>query len=280
MKEFKEARETYCSTPIPPELSDRVREGIRQGRAARRRRQGRSVRRFLGAFAACFGVLVAGLNLSPAFAAAAADVPVMGGLFQVLTVRSFTDVNGDRVVTVEQPGLDGTAFAEEVDREIRERVEEKLAEAEQIVSDAKAAFIATGGTEVQWKERGTEVSVDYEIKSQTESRVSFVVNSSVSVAQAYREQAFYNLDLAAGRELELKDLLGDDWVEVCNRSIRAQMAAAEDPGVYFGEDMGGFTTVDAATDFYIDGDGRPVVVFPRATVAVGAMGAVEFPISG
>ena len=67
---------------------------------------------------------------------------------------------------------------------------------------------------------------------------------------------------------------------VCNDSIRSQMAAAEDPSVYFDESMGGFTTVDETTQFYLNGDGAPVVVFAPYTVAIGAMGTVEFEIAG
>ena len=118
----------------------------------------------------------------------------------------------------------------------------------------------------------------YEIKSQTPTAVSFVVNSYVTVASAYQEQYFYNLDVANDRELTLADVLGDDWTDQCNQSIREQMAASEDPAAFFDADMGGFTTVDETTGFYLNEKGNPVVVFPRATVAIGAMGTVEFEI--
>ena len=106
-----------------------------------------------------------------------------------------------------------------------------------------------------------------------------MVNSSVSIANAYQEQFYYNLDLTADKELTLADLLGEDWVTICNDSIRAQMAASENADMFFTEDQGGFTTVDEMTNFYIDQSGDPVVVFPKYTVAPGAMGEVEFTIS-
>ena len=104
------------------------------------------------------------------------------------------------------------------------------------------------------------------------------MSSSVSIANADQEQFFYNLDLAEDQELTLAGLLGEDWVNICNDSIRAQMAASEDPTVFFTEEEGGFTTVDEETGFYISQSGNPVVVFPRYTVAPGFMGAVEFEI--
>ena len=93
MNEFKDAKNEYENTPIPEELNDRVQAGIRQGKAARARRKWRQG---LTAAAACFAVAVGALNLSPTVAAAAADVPVLGGLFQVLTVRSY-DTEKDQI---------------------------------------------------------------------------------------------------------------------------------------------------------------------------------------
>lgn len=280
MNEFRTAKEAYDQTPIPQELNERVQAGIRQGSEAYRSAHRRvALRRTLTTAAACFVVVVGTLNLSPTVAAAAADVPVLGGLFQILTVRSYEDTNDDRTVEVEQPGLEGGALAQQVSQEIQERVDAKIAEGEKIIADYKEAFLATGGTEEQWAEKDNTVSVTYDIKSQTDTTVSFVVDSYVSIASAYQEQVYYNLDLAANREITLTDLLGENWVEICNESIRTQMAESEDPSVFFSEDMGGFTTVDETTSFYINEAGNPVVVFPKYTVAIGAMGNVEFEIA-
>lgn len=276
MNEFEQAKKEYEQIPVPEELAGRVQAGIRQGRAKRMQRKWK---RGAGAVAACLVLVVGTLNISPTVAAAAADVPVLGGLFQILTVRSYQDTNEDRTVEVEQPGLSGGALAQQVSEEIQERVDAKIAEGEEIIAQYKEAFLATGGTEEQWAEKDNTVSVTYDIKSQTDTTVSFVVDSYVSIANAYQEQVYYNLNLAENREITLADLLGENWVEICNESIRTQMAESEDPSVFFTEDMGGFTTVDETTSFYINEAGNPVVVFPQYTVAVGAMGNVEFEIS-
>ena len=227
--------------------------------------------------AACLVLVVGTLNVSPTVAAAAADVPVLGGLFQVLTVRSYQDTNEDRTVEVEQPGISGGALAQQVSEEIQKRVDAKIAEGEEIIADYKEAFLATGGTEEQWAEKDNTISVTYDIKSQTDTTVSFVIDSYVSIANAYQEQVYYNLDLAEGRELTLEDVLGEDWVSLCNDVISAEIA--EHPDDFFDTSMGGFTTVDETTSFYINEAGNPVVVFPEYTIAPGAMGVQEFEIS-
>lgn len=280
MNEFKQARADYEQIPIPEELEERIRAGIRQGRAARNKaRRIRYWKRTIGGAAACLAVLVGVLNASPTVAAAAADVPVLGGLFQVLTVRSFTDKTEDRTLEVEQPGVTGGALAEQVNAEIQERVDAKIAQGEQLIAEYKEAYLATGGTEEEWAQHDNKVTVTYDIKSRTADTASFVVKSDVSFANAYQEETYYNLDLAGDRELTLRDILGDGWVEQCNESIRAQMNAAEDPSVYFTPDAGGFTTVDENTQFYLNEAGNPVVVFPPYTVAIGAVGTVEFEIT-
>ncbi|MEG2120291.1 MAG: DUF3298 domain-containing protein, partial [Pseudoflavonifractor sp.] len=71
MKDFETAKKEYESTPIPAELDDTVRAGIRQGQMIRRTR--RAVRRSVTTAAACFALLLVGLNVSPTFARAAAD---------------------------------------------------------------------------------------------------------------------------------------------------------------------------------------------------------------
>ena len=273
---WKSARAEFDAVPLPEELNDRVLAGIREGQSRRKRRR---LGRMLGTCAACFVLLLGVLNLSPTAAKAAADLPGVGGVFQVLTFRNFRDADTDRTVSVAQPGITGTEFAGKVNAEIQQRVRDALAEGESVIADYKESYFATGGTQEEWDQRDNTVSVTYEIKSQTDTAVSFVVDSYVAITSSMEEQFYYNLDLAAGKELTLADVLGEDWVTVCNDSIRSQMAAAEDPSVYFDESMGGFSTVDETTQFYLNQAGNPVVVFPKYTVAIGAMGVVEFEIS-
>ena len=276
MNEFKEAKQAYENTPIPAELDQRVRAGIRQGKAKRARR---AWGKRLGTVAACFVVVVGALNISPTMASAAADIPVLGGLFRVLTIRSYETEKDQVHYQVEVPEVDSSAdIAQRVNAEIQQRVDEHVAEMEKMWTEYHEAFIATGGTEEEWAQRSVDVNVTYDIKSQTDTTVSFVVNSSVSIANAYQEQFYYNLDLAADKELTLADVLGEDWVTVCNDAVKEQMSAAEDPSVYFTAEQGGFTTVDETTQFYLDEAGDPVAVFPPYAVAPGAMGYVEFPI--
>ena len=286
MDEFREAKQEYEATPIPEELSGRVWAGICQGRANRRRAIRHRILRTVGSLAACFVLLIGGLNLFPGFASAAAEIPVLGGLFQVLTVRDYDAVRDQINYHVSVPEIQTEGdddLAQKVNAEIQERVDAHLEETKQLWEEYREAYLATGGTEEEWEQRQMDVIIEYEIKSQTDTTVSFVVNLFQGSFNAYNELYFYNLDLAEDRDITLEDLLGENWVEICNTAIQKQIDASvdEDGFTYcFPPDQGGFTTVDEDTDFYIGEDGVPVVVFPQYEIAAGAAGAVEFRIEG
>lgn len=282
MKEFEKAKQDYESIPIPQELGNRVQTGIRQGQEARRRRARRSMFRTAGTCAACLAVLVGALNLSPTFAAAASDVPVLGGLFQVLTVRSYDTVRDGIDYEVSVPEVEAdSAAADRINAEIQERVDAHMVKAQQDWEDYQEAFFATGGTEEEWGDRKMDVIINYEIKSQTDTTVSFVVDFGECWVSANEQRHCYNLDLENDRDITLEDLLGENWVEICNDAVKAGMAAqieADGFDYFFPADRGGFTTVDETTSFYINENGDPVLVFPEYSIAAGVAGILEFPV--
>jgi hypothetical protein len=276
MKKLEEARRAYENTPIPEELSSRVEEGIRQGRGARQRRQ-RLRRRWFSA-AACVMLLIAGLNVSPTVAQAAAEVPVIGGLFRVLTFVSYDKTEDDINYSVTVPEVDAeSALAETVNKVIQEKVDQHLAKAQQDWEEYREAFFATGGTEEQWAGRQMDVIVDYEIKFQSDTEVSFVVTMAEGWVSSMEERTCYNLNLTENREITLKDLLGENWAEISTAAIQRQID--EEPQKYFTPEMGGFTAVDENTAFYIREDGVPVALFAEYEIAPGSTGFPEFPLA-
>ena len=139
MKEFDQARLEYERTPLPPELDKRVQAGIREGKALRRRR--RMVRR-LTSCAACFAVLLAALNLSPTLAKAAADVPVLGGLFRVMTFVNYEETEDGIHYDVNVPQVEnGGDLAETVNAVIQEQVDLLMERAKQDWADYRDAFL-------------------------------------------------------------------------------------------------------------------------------------------
>lgn len=280
MNEFRQAKEAYDSTPVPAELSQRVQAGIREGKVRHRSRHNRTAYRWITA-AACFALVLAGLNLSPIIASAAANVPVLGGLFRVLTFVDYSK-SEDRInYDVSAPKVEAdSALAEQVNAAIQEKMDQHLAKAQQDWDNYRDAFFATGGTQDEWDSREMDVIIRYEIKSQTAERVSFVVSFAEGWVSSYEERYYYNLNLAENQELTLRDLLGEDWVGACNAAIQKQIDESVGRGSteFFSPEKGGFTSVDETTSFYIREDGAVVVCFPQYSIATGSAGNLEFVV--
>ena len=86
------------------------------------------------------------------------------------------------------------------------------------------------------------------------------------------------VNLKDNSEITLEDLLGPDYINIANESIKAQIDA-DSSGLYFDEEMGGFTTITPETNFYINEAGNPVIVFQKYEIAAGAAGMPEFEIT-
>lgn len=316
-KILQQSKKMYDDIEVPEELSQVVNESIRRmdekRKAVEEKRRGlpKIVWRGLSMAAAlllCFSI---GLNSNQAFAMEMSQLPIVGALARVLTIRSYEEQNEETGINlaVEVPAVKveekadaapekaaeqnvsgqtaQPSLAKDVNAEIEKIIDEHLAKAEQDFLEYKEAFFASGGTEEEWAGRTMDVIVDYEIKFQNEARVSFVLYLEKAWAASEHEEYYYNLDLAQNRKLTLEDVLGSDYVELANASILAQMEqrmAENEDYVYWGleeEDepiMEGFSTVDENTTFYINEAGNPVVTFPKYEVAPGFMGVQEFEI--
>ena len=285
----EDGKKAYENMEIPEELSGMV-NGLIE--ADKRKRTGKTLR-FLyrrgAAAAACAVLFAVGLNTNAAFAQTASEIPVIGALARVLTIRSFQETEGDYQMNVEVPAVEaekGEAFADRVNAEIEAIVDRYTAQAKEEFEAYKEAFFATGGTEEEWNGRQMDIVVDYEVCYQQDPVLSLELVTAKGWVAASEERHYYNLDLEKEKELTLADVLGDDWISVCNteidRQIREQIAA--DPGLsYFGygdNDLAElkFRTVDGETDFYLNAAGEAVVVFPEYAIAPGYMGYREFVI--
>lgn len=295
MGKIEEAKSVYKEIEIPAELSQRVNSTIEKYRIVyenqKKQQGGKSYRQWIipGTAAAAAIVFVAGLNTSSAFAAAAGRIPVIGSVAKVLTFRSYDSADEDKTVHESVPGVviesatvEEKAFTEEINAKIQEKCDSYLDGAIERVKEYKEAFLATGGTEQEFEEKNIVIEVDYEIKSQTDEVLSFVVEGTENWVAAYAMTDYYNLDLSNLEYLTLKDVLGEDYVTIANQSIKEQIQqreAADSNAVFWTEAEGGFVSVNEDTQFYVNEAGIPVIVFDKYEVAPGAMGRVEFPIA-
>ena len=283
----KEDRIRDSKKIYPNGLSEVVQKAIQQtnkkGKVIQMKRYGKRI----AATAACLVIgFIAALNISEPFAAAVAKVPVVGELVQVVTWRSYVYQDDDKTVQVEVPQIEGqenNSAVTDVNAQIQKIVADYEKQAEQNIAEYKEAFLATGGTEEEFTEKGIQVDVQYNVKYQSDTRLSLELIANENWCNAYNVQYFYNIDLKNEKTLTLEDILGEDYISIANESIREQMQKRMEDDenlVYWDGSDGieGFTTVDENTKFYLNEKGNPVVVFAPYEIAPGAFGAQEFEI--
>lgn len=276
---WKRARTRYEETPLPEGLEFAVSRAIREGEKKRRGR--RALRRSLMstlAGCACFALLV---NASPTFAQAVSEVPVLRDLARVFTAEEYSISDRERLIDVRLPALDlpdSTDLEQRINTEIRTRIEEVLQEAEDRARETRDAYVATGGDPDDFMP--VIISVDYEVKCQNDQYLSFLLTKTETRATAYTEVYAYNIDLEAGREIDLKDLLSPDWRQIVDQVVTDEIARQQtDPDkIYFEPGEGGFEGVRDDQPFYLDESGQPVVFFEKYEIAPGYMGMPEFTI--
>lgn len=311
MTEFDEAKKKYEEIEIPSELNLLVRQAIKTAEKNRKnerrlysKEELQMSKKYTGLkVAACVAVLMVGgftvaLNTNESFAKAAAKVPVLESIAKVMTFRSYQEKDADKKVTVEVPhlvtegannqeqeaqvrDLSNKDFMEEINQRIDETVQAYVTEANGHIADYKEAFLATGGTEEEFAAKNIKVDVTYDVKCDTANMLSFVLTANENWSGAYGVNYYYNLNLETGTIITLKDLLGEDYIEVANAQIKAQMeerVTDNEDYSYFTPEEGGFETIDDMTQFYINEAGNPVIAFEKYAVAPGFMGVQEFEI--
>ena len=294
MSKLEAMKERYDQIIIPEELNIRIQQEIQKSRIQQeeKRRDGRrnmfrKMIRSMEATAAAVCILfTAALNTSPVFAKEAGELPVIGGLARILTFRSYETEKDDIALSVEIPTIemieeDTGITVDEINQEILARCNQYADEAVMRAEEYRTAFLETGGTLEEWAEHNIKIIVGYEIKQQSNDYLSFVVRGSENWTNAYSESQYYNLDLNTGKMVTLKDILGNDYVELINRSIREQIAERQRAGeTFFTADEGGFAGISEDVKFYINGNNYPVIVFEKYEIAPGSSGEVEFEITG
>lgn len=276
------ARARYQAAPVPEELNFAVAAAVRAGGRERKRR--RVVRRSLATLASCCACFVLLVNVSPVFARAVYEMPVLGSLARVVTVTQYAIEDKDHLIDVRLPALENTGntdLEQRINLEIQTRINGVLAEAEDRARQTREAYMATGGAEEDFIP--IIISVDYEIKCQNERCLSFILTKTETIASAYTEIYCYNIDLETGKELTLQDVLGPGYREIANAAVRTEIdrrIREEGAGYFDGTDgVEGFQSVTDGQLFYINGAGNPVVLFEKYEIAPGYMGTQEFEIA-
>lgn len=278
-------RDLFSRISPSPELIEQTKEKMRDQMRLERvcrcsfARSRRMLTRLSASAAAVVLVFSLGVNLSPAFADAVRDVPVLGSIAEVVTLKNYFEQKDNVSYSVRQPAVaddQGQVQDDVVNQQIQQAIDSYLADAQQRIEEYKEAYLATGGTEEEFLSRNIQVQVDYQVFSQTEDTLSFALYMDENWVNSYGIVKYYNLDLQTGQPLTLQDLLGDNWQSMVNEEIAAQIQQQEQEGVPYLIDESTFSGVTDQTKFYINDQHQIVIVFDKYEIAPGSSGRPEF----
>ncbi|KRF21428.1 stalk domain-containing protein [Paenibacillus sp. Soil787] len=183
----------------------------------------------------------------------------------------------DLKTNIKVPQLSGmldTKYQEQTNNIILSLANKDLANWEKEAAEAAADAKTHGFTY-----RPYELMINYALKSDGSSNPTGVVSLEVTTYAATggtgmpRVDTYNVLNREQGQHVTLQDLLGDNFKENVNTGIQAKIN--EKPENYFKDDFKG---ISEEQGFYVE-KGEAVIVFPKYSIAPGAMGTPEFRFS-
>lgn len=276
--EFEKIKREYREIQIPESGKKNVEISIVRAKSDKIRKQKRKMYYNLGVAIAAVVALVILPNTSPLVAQAMEQLPIVGGLFEVITIRNYTFEDEFRHVDVEVPFIvepnsengEKNVAVQSVNKSVEEYVDEMLADFE---------------TTMQ-QEGYHGLDIAYEIITDTESWFTLRIDVVDTQASGYQTQKFYHIDKTTGKKVQIEDLFIKDsnYVDIISEEIIRQMQEQMKGGeiVYFIEDDGivePFRKISEDQNFYFNKEGELVIVFGEYEVGPGCIGCPEFTIS-
>ena len=230
------------------------------------------------AAAALMGLLIVP-NVNSQIAMAVSDVPLLNRVVELVTLNRFEQnvTNEMYDARVETPELmvQGDAVIQSSAGEINAEVK---AYAERMIKKFQQEMTRQGGV--------YGLDITYYVVTDTDSWFTLLVSTTETTAGGVETLHYYNLDKKSGQYVQLADLFSaeTDYITAISEDIKLQMAEqmkANENVVYnlnceVSEDN--FEHIAADQNFYINQDGKLVIVFDEYEVAPGFMGCPEFII--
>lgn len=269
----------YQEVPIPEELDMFVSRSIQQSLKANRNKRTK-YKWFASAGAAALIFLIA-INASTSVANALSSIPGVDRIIKVLTFKEYI---------VEEPNYDANIKVPTVTNMDNQALE--LGLNNKYLSENKALYDKFQEEMNEMKKQGgghLGLDAGYEVKTDNDRIFSIGRYVVETVGSSSMEVTFDTIDKKNQILITLPMLFKDNqYIERISDNIKEQMKAqmkADPDKVYWLSETDDdvppteeFKTIAENQSFYINNDGKLVIVFNKYDVAPGYMGSVEFVI--
>lgn len=260
------------------------REGILSESGKKKRR---NIGRTVGwAAAAAALVLVVVPNVSANAAYAMEQIPILGNVIKVVTIRNYQFENENYSADIQKVQLEQGNGAENAGMEGAE-TENSIQTINESIEEMTERLIAR--FEEQKELEGGHGSIDttHEVITDTDTWFTLRINVTETAASGYQYQYYYHIDKTTGEIASLKNLFqeGADYITPISENIKEQMRKemqADESKIYWidseDEIVEQFEAIKEEQNFYLNEDGQIVICFDEYEVAPGYMGLVEFVV--
>lgn len=234
------------------------------------------------AAAAALAILVVTPNISPAAAEMMGNLPVLGSIVRVVTIRDYQMDDGKHQANVAVPNVEvERSVGETADNQALEQLDKSAEQMNQSAKEYTDKLIQQFESDIaQWPDAPHALDIDYQIVTDTERWFTLRIEALEIQASGYQHAKYYNLDKESGKIVLLKDLFKTDadYRTALAENIRQQMkeqTAQDESKTFFPEEV---TLEKEEQNFYLNQDGNLVIVFDEYDAAPGYMGMLEFVI--
>ena len=230
----------------------------------------------IAASAACFVFIILFLlpNVSVTYAQALEQLPVIGDLVRVVTIRNYyyDDNHWKMDINIPQIESEDSKSVDYINKD---------------VSELTTALINRfyEDLEINGNKGYGSLNVDYEVVTNTDSWFTLKLTVCQTAASSNTYFKFYHIDKKQGKIVELGDLFNtdkfsDSLVAEIKKQMQEQMANDENISYWINTSGIGeeFATVGANHNFYWNENGDLVIIFDKYEVGPGSMGTPEFVI--
>lgn len=275
-EEFKELKKEYKNISIPENAKEQLQEVVQKAREDKRKNNRRKV--ITNWFVATAAVLVLMIlpNTNEAIANSMQELPIIGNIFKVITVREYKYKEKNAEINAKVPKIEYRGEHEQNKQAVENINKEAEEYTEQLVKQFKKDMKNIGYG---------ALDISYRKVTDNEAWFTLVFDATEVRASGYQFHKYYHLDKTSGKLVHLKDIFKEntDYVSVISKEIRKQMKSQmkNSDVMYFIKDnciKDGFENISKNQNFYFDSEGRMVIVFDEYEVGPGSIGTPEFTI--
>lgn len=279
-----ELKKEYMGVKAPQKGKEKVINAMEKAIKDKNRKKTILFRKRLTAAAAVVAVAIILPNTNASVAMAMENIPVIGGLFKVVTFRNYEYDDGHRSAKVDVPQL---AMEESPDMAAPQAMA-GIDELNKNVEDYTNMLIEKFEAEVETIGEGYQgLDITYDVVMDTADWFTLKIDVLETQASGYEQHKYYHIDKRTGNIATLKDLFIDnaDYISPISEEIKRQMRenmAKDENLIYFldseitpEED---FVQIQPEQNFYFNENGDIVIAFDEYEVAPGYMGSLEFVI--